>query len=46
MAKADSSEIAILPIAMTRADTRLTSIMRPTGAFDAALSPVPRIAAV
>ena len=32
MAKADSSEIRILPSAMPTAIVRLTSIMRPTGA--------------
>ena len=44
MAKADSSEIAILPTAMTIAVTRLTTIMRPTGAVDAAPSLVPLMA--
>ena len=34
MAKADSSEIAILPMVMTSAVTRLTHIMRATGAFE------------
>ena len=41
MAKADSSEMEILPMAMTSAVTRLTAIMRPTGAVEAALPLVP-----
>lgn len=46
MAKAESSEITILPSAMTSAITRLTVIMRPTGAVEAALPLVPKMAAV
>ena len=38
MANADSSEMAILPIAMTSALTRLLNIIRPTGAV---ASPAP-----
>jgi hypothetical protein len=43
IANADSSEIAILPIAMTSAEIRLFTIMRPTPATD---SPAPRASTV
>ena len=41
MANADNSEMAILPKVMTSAVTRLTHIMRATGAFDPAPVPLP-----
>ena len=41
MAKADSSEIAILPMAMTSALTRLTHIIGATGATLAPSSVLP-----
>ena len=41
MANAESSEIAILPTAITSAVTRLTHIMRPTGAVEPAPLPPP-----
>ena len=40
-AKADSSEMAILPTVMTMAVTKLTHIMRATGAVEPAPSPPP-----
>ena len=39
MANADSIEIAILPIAIASAITRLFHIICPTGAFDPAVLP-------
>ena len=41
MANADNSEMAILPNVMTSAVTRLTHIMRATGAFEPAPVPLP-----
>ena len=46
MAKADSSEIVILPMAMTSAVTRLTHIMCATGALEPTLLSRPNSAAV
>ena len=46
MAKADSSETAILPKVMSSAVTRLTNIIRPTEAFDPAPTPPPCSAAM
>ena len=40
-AKADSIEMAILPMAIASADTRLTHIMRPTGATAVRVVPLP-----
>ena len=45
MANADSSEIVILPKVMTRAVTRLTHIMRATGAVEPAPASRPKSAA-
>jgi len=41
MAKADSSEMAILPMLITSAETRLTHIMWATGAVEPAPVPPP-----
>ena len=46
MANADSSDMAILPSAMTSAVTRLTIIICPTGALEPLPPPVPFQAAV
>ena len=46
MAKADSSEMAILPMAMINAEIRLTIIICPTGALEPEPPPVPFQAAV
>ncbi len=46
MANADSKEIVILPSAIVNALTRLTNIMRPTGAAEPAPASVPKSTAM